>query len=177
MLIPHFFLPSISVFCLLDCSEFYFHGPLQESLVLVRPRGGPRWILEKSSSERSLTLIYSRTPLSPLSIIQKPFINSIVSYLPQGYILSTDHCEAVTDSPIILPCTLAERFCGDTLPDPIVSTDSQLWIEFRSSSSWLGKGFSAVYEGKTLTQCGFLNAFYTCIILSSRFFQVSNFTL
>ncbi|XP_038589680.1 bone morphogenetic protein 1-like isoform X1 [Micropterus salmoides] len=41
---------------------------------------------------------------------------------------------------------LKGRFCGDTLPDPIVSTDSQLWIEFRSSSSWVGKGFSAVYE-------------------------------
>uniref|UniRef100_A0A8D3CQN9 Metalloendopeptidase n=1 Tax=Scophthalmus maximus TaxID=52904 RepID=A0A8D3CQN9_SCOMX len=40
----------------------------------------------------------------------------------------------------------AGRFCGDTLPDPIVSTDSQLWIEFRSSSSWVGKGVSAVYE-------------------------------
>uniref|UniRef100_A0A8C3G5H6 Metalloendopeptidase n=1 Tax=Cyclopterus lumpus TaxID=8103 RepID=A0A8C3G5H6_CYCLU len=42
---------------------------------------------------------------------------------------------------------LKGRFCGDTLPDPIISTDSRLWIEFRSSSSWLGKGFSAV--GKT----------------------------
>uniref|UniRef100_A0A7N6AXP6 Metalloendopeptidase n=1 Tax=Anabas testudineus TaxID=64144 RepID=A0A7N6AXP6_ANATE len=41
---------------------------------------------------------------------------------------------------------LKGRFCGDTLPDPIVSTDNQLWIEFRSSSSWVGKGFSAVYE-------------------------------
>ncbi|KAM9841679.1 bone morphogenetic protein 1-like [Aulostomus maculatus] len=41
---------------------------------------------------------------------------------------------------------LKGRYCGDTLPDPIVSTDSRLWIEFRSSSSWVGKGFSAVYE-------------------------------
>ncbi|KAM8743208.1 bone morphogenetic protein 1-like isoform 3-T3 [Acanthopagrus schlegelii] len=41
---------------------------------------------------------------------------------------------------------LKGRFCGDTLPDPMISTDSQLWIEFRSSSSWVGKGFSAVYE-------------------------------
>uniref|UniRef100_A0A8C5HBT0 Metalloendopeptidase n=1 Tax=Gouania willdenowi TaxID=441366 RepID=A0A8C5HBT0_GOUWI len=41
---------------------------------------------------------------------------------------------------------LKGRFCGDTLPDPIISTDSRLWIEFRSSSSWVGKGFSAVYE-------------------------------
>ncbi|XP_042200474.1 bone morphogenetic protein 1-like isoform X2 [Callorhinchus milii] len=37
------------------------------------------------------------------------------------------------------------RFCGDRLPPPLVSTDSRLWIEFRSSSN-VGKGFSAVYE-------------------------------
>lgn len=41
---------------------------------------------------------------------------------------------------------LKGRFCGDTLPDSIMSTDSQLWVEFRSSSSWVGKGFAAVYE-------------------------------
>ncbi|KAI4816928.1 hypothetical protein KUCAC02_009228 [Chaenocephalus aceratus] len=41
---------------------------------------------------------------------------------------------------------LKGRFCGDTLPEQIISADSQLWIEFRSSSSWLGKGFTAVYE-------------------------------
>lgn len=41
------------------------------------------------------------------------------------------------------------RFCGDKLPEPIISTDSRLWIEFRSSSNWVGKGFSAVYEGKS----------------------------
>ncbi len=39
------------------------------------------------------------------------------------------------------------RFCGDQLPEAIVSTDSRLWIEFSSSSNWVGKGFSAVYEG------------------------------
>uniref|UniRef100_A0A8C8JYL1 Metalloendopeptidase n=1 Tax=Oncorhynchus tshawytscha TaxID=74940 RepID=A0A8C8JYL1_ONCTS len=41
---------------------------------------------------------------------------------------------------------LKGRYCGDSLPGPIVSTDSRLWIEFRSSSNWVGKGFSAVYE-------------------------------
>lgn len=61
------------------------------------------------------------------------------------YRLSTEHWEVVNDN--IFSCALAGRFCGDTLPDPIISTDSQLWIEFRSSSSWVGKGFSAVYEG------------------------------
>ncbi|XP_075901094.1 bone morphogenetic protein 1-like [Nelusetta ayraudi] len=41
---------------------------------------------------------------------------------------------------------LKGRFCGDALPEPIVSTDSHLWLEFSSSSSWVGKGFSATYE-------------------------------
>ncbi|XP_038149701.1 bone morphogenetic protein 1-like isoform X2 [Cyprinodon tularosa] len=41
---------------------------------------------------------------------------------------------------------LKGRFCGDTIPDPIISNDSHLWIEFRSSSNWVGKGFSAFYE-------------------------------
>uniref|UniRef100_A0A8C1ZQE7 Metalloendopeptidase n=1 Tax=Cyprinus carpio TaxID=7962 RepID=A0A8C1ZQE7_CYPCA len=31
------------------------------------------------------------------------------------------------------------RFCGGQLPEAIVSTDSRLWIEFRSSSNWVGK--------------------------------------
>ncbi len=44
----------------------------------------------------------------------------------------------------------AGRFCGDKLPETIVSTDSRLWIEFRSSSNWVGKGFSAVYEGTSI---------------------------
>ncbi|KAK2093793.1 Bone morphogenetic protein 1 [Saguinus oedipus] len=42
---------------------------------------------------------------------------------------------------------LRGRFCGSKLPEPIVSTDSRLWVEFRSSSNWVGKGFFAVYEG------------------------------
>nr|XP_030871259.2 tolloid-like protein 2 [Gorilla gorilla gorilla] len=41
---------------------------------------------------------------------------------------------------------LLGRFCGDKIPEPLVSTDSRLWVEFRSSSNILGKGFFAVYE-------------------------------
>uniref|UniRef100_A0A672RLV7 Metalloendopeptidase n=1 Tax=Sinocyclocheilus grahami TaxID=75366 RepID=A0A672RLV7_SINGR len=47
---------------------------------------------------------------------------------------------------------LKGRFCGDKLPEPIVSTDSRLWIEFRSSSNWVGKGFSAALLLTTI--CG-----------------------
>lgn len=39
------------------------------------------------------------------------------------------------------------RFCGDQVPESLVSTSSRLWIEFHSSSNWVGKGFSAIYEG------------------------------
>lgn len=39
------------------------------------------------------------------------------------------------------------RFCGDKVPDVLISTDSRMWIEFRSSSNWVGKGFAAIYEG------------------------------
>ncbi|KAJ7305195.1 hypothetical protein JRQ81_011103 [Phrynocephalus forsythii] len=43
--------------------------------------------------------------------------------------------------------SLRGRFCGNKLPEPILSTDSRLWIEFRSTSHWAsGKGFFAVYE-------------------------------
>ncbi|XP_044537617.1 tolloid-like protein 1 [Gracilinanus agilis] len=41
---------------------------------------------------------------------------------------------------------LLGRFCGDKLPEVLTSTDSRMWIEFRSSSNWVGKGLAAVYE-------------------------------
>ncbi|KAI1887746.1 hypothetical protein AGOR_G00193530 [Albula goreensis] len=41
---------------------------------------------------------------------------------------------------------LLGRFCGDKVPDVLTSTESRMWVEFRSSSNWVGKGFAAVYE-------------------------------
>ncbi|XP_068583529.1 dorsal-ventral patterning tolloid-like protein 1 isoform X3 [Cebidichthys violaceus] len=41
---------------------------------------------------------------------------------------------------------LLGRFCGDKVPEVLISTDSRMWIEFRSSSNWVGKGFAAIYE-------------------------------
>ncbi|XP_063314268.1 tolloid-like protein 1 isoform X2 [Pelobates fuscus] len=41
---------------------------------------------------------------------------------------------------------LLGRYCGDKLPEVLTTTDSRMWIEFRSSSNWVGKGFAAVYE-------------------------------
>jgi len=50
-------------------------------------------------------------------------------------------------------CICAGRFCGDKIPEVLVSTDSRMWIEFRSSSNWVGKGFAAVYEGVFVCVC------------------------
>lgn len=47
-------------------------------------------------------------------------------------------------------CMFLGRFCGDKLPEVLASSDSRMWIEFRSSSNWVGKGFAAVYEGWSL---------------------------
>ncbi|KAL2098307.1 hypothetical protein ACEWY4_007514 [Coilia grayii] len=41
---------------------------------------------------------------------------------------------------------LLGRFCGDKVPEVLVSTESRMWVEFRSSSNWVGKGFAAAYE-------------------------------
>uniref|UniRef100_A0A3B4ZDF0 Metalloendopeptidase n=1 Tax=Stegastes partitus TaxID=144197 RepID=A0A3B4ZDF0_9TELE len=41
---------------------------------------------------------------------------------------------------------LLGRFCGDKVPEVLISSDSRMWIEFRSSSNWVGKGFAAIYE-------------------------------
>lgn len=70
-----------------------------------------------------------------------------VSLATRKPVLHAVRCDVM---PLRLPLVFlpAGRFCGDALPDPIVSADSHLWLEFRSSSSWVGKGFSAVYEGK-----------------------------
>lgn len=50
----------------------------------------------------------------------------------------------------LFSCLLSTgRFCGDKVPDVLISTDSRMWIEFRSSSNWVGKGFAAIYEGSS----------------------------
>lgn len=49
-------LVSFCLLCILDCSQFYVHGPLQESLVLVRPCRSPGRLLEEGSSKRSVLL-------------------------------------------------------------------------------------------------------------------------
>nr|XP_040054275.1 bone morphogenetic protein 1-like isoform X1 [Gasterosteus aculeatus aculeatus] len=75
---------------------------------------------------------------------EKIVLNFTSMDLFRSHLCWYDHVEVRDGSCRKAPLT--GRFCGDTLPDPIVSTDSRLWIEFRSSSSWSGKGFAAVYE-------------------------------
>ncbi|XP_030834881.1 bone morphogenetic protein 1 homolog isoform X1 [Strongylocentrotus purpuratus] len=41
---------------------------------------------------------------------------------------------------------LLGRFCGASLPDPILSSDSRLWIELKSSAHRYSRGFAANYE-------------------------------
>ncbi|KAG7221890.1 hypothetical protein INR49_016916 [Caranx melampygus] len=41
---------------------------------------------------------------------------------------------------------LLGRFCGDKVPDVLISTDSRMWIEFRSSSNWIERHDSCAYD-------------------------------
>ncbi|KAM3936824.1 tolloid-like protein 1 [Leptodactylus fuscus] len=41
---------------------------------------------------------------------------------------------------------LLGRFCGEESPVVLTSTDSRMWIEFRTRNNWTGMGFSAVYK-------------------------------
>lgn len=64
-------------------------------------------------------------------------------------------------------CICAGRFCGDKIPEVLVSTDSRMWIEFRSSSNWVGKGFAAAYEG-VCVRAVIISDFHYRVILSKR---------
>ncbi|XP_047229438.1 bone morphogenetic protein 1-like isoform X3 [Girardinichthys multiradiatus] len=80
----------------------------------------------------------------PLSSVSQIILNFTSMDLYRSHLCWYDNIE-VRDG-FWRKAPLKGRFCGDTIPDPIISTDSRLWIEYRSSSSWVGKGFSASYE-------------------------------
>ncbi|KAI5100082.1 bone morphogenetic protein 1 isoform X1 [Silurus meridionalis] len=75
---------------------------------------------------------------------EKIILNFTSMDLYQSHLCSYDYVEVRDgywrNSPLI------GRFCGDRVPDSLVSTNSRMWIEFHSSSNWVGKGFSALYE-------------------------------
>lgn len=66
------------------------------------------------------------------------------------------------------------RFCGDKLSNTLTSSDSRMWIEFRSSSNWVGKGFAAIYEGESLGKSARLN-FYTRLTSMAQIQQNMHF--
>lgn len=43
---------ALLFFFFTDHSQLHLHGSVQEPLVLVRPRGNPRWILEEGAAQR-----------------------------------------------------------------------------------------------------------------------------
>ena len=88
-------------FCILDCSEFYLHGPLQESCVLVWPCGGPRWVLEKSSSERYLEEDLQQTYPLTTKIIQTPVIIHVIQLIPAIYFVVSTVKHLLTGAVII----------------------------------------------------------------------------
>ncbi|KAL3876182.1 hypothetical protein ACJMK2_034053 [Sinanodonta woodiana] len=60
-----------------------------------------------------------------------------------GVQCDSDYLE-VRDGHYVLSHLLG-RFCGDTIPPSLISSDSRLWIEYRTSKGQ-GKGFEAKYE-------------------------------
>ena len=40
---------------------------------------------------------------------------------------------------------LLGRFCGSTIPDPVMSTDNVMWVRYRTDYSVSGTGFHAMY--------------------------------
>ncbi|KAJ7410896.1 hypothetical protein WISP_105653 [Willisornis vidua] len=57
-----------------------------------------------------------------------------------------EHLASEATENAVTGCMFSGRFCGDKLPEVLASSDSRMWIEFRSSSNWVGKGFAAIYE-------------------------------
>ena len=45
-----------------------------------------------------------------------------------------------------LICNFSGRYCGDKIPQMLISSDSRMWVEYRTSRG-VGKGFEAKYEG------------------------------
>ncbi|XP_053392429.1 tolloid-like protein 1 isoform X5 [Mercenaria mercenaria] len=61
----------------------------------------------------------------------------------EGDQCDTDYLE-IRDGHYVMS-KLIGRFCGDKLPGTLISTDSRMWVEYRTSSGG-GKGFEAKYE-------------------------------
>ncbi|ESO84884.1 hypothetical protein LOTGIDRAFT_236092 [Lottia gigantea] len=74
---------------------------------------------------------------------EKIVLNITRLELPVSYNCQTDYIEVRDGYYIKSP--LLGRFCGDKIPETMVSTDTRMWIEYRTNNG-LGKGFVAEYE-------------------------------
>lgn len=63
--------------------------------------------------------------------------------LHEGEQCDTDYLEVRDGHFVMSP--LIGRYCGDKLPGTLISTDSRMWVEYRTSRGE-GKGFEAKYE-------------------------------
>ncbi|KAL8603880.1 hypothetical protein ACOMHN_049698 [Nucella lapillus] len=74
---------------------------------------------------------------------EKIVLNITQLDLPQSYNCQTDYMEVRDGHYIKSP--LMGRFCGSRVPDTLITSDTRMWIEYRSSRG-VGKGFMAQYE-------------------------------
>ncbi|XP_050394072.2 tolloid-like protein 1 [Patella vulgata] len=90
---------------------------------------------------------------------EKIVLNISKLELPVSYNCQTDYLEVRDGYYIKSP--LLGRFCGDKLPETMVSTDTRMWIEYRTNHGY-GKGFVAEYEaicgGEILKDSGHLTS-------------------
>ena len=89
-----------------------------------------------------------------------------------------EYCDPHTASSVflilLLWCNLicvdlwSGRFCGlEKLPETLVSSDSRMWIEYRSSRGSSHKGFTANYEGTLSKNCNVYQNNW-CIVKSHK---------
>lgn len=74
---------------------------------------------------------------------EKIVLNLTELDIPKTYNCERDYLE-VRDG-YYIKSHLLGRFCGNKLPDTLISSDTRMWIEYRSSTGG-GKGFFAEYE-------------------------------
>lgn len=128
------YLTAACVLLISDSVKLHHYGPLQEQPVLVWLHRGSWWILEESATAGYIHICW--------------LIRDHFEFMKQSFELPMHgYGELILISYCVCVCICAGRFCGDKIPEVLVSTDSRMWIEFRSSSNWVGKGFAAVYEG------------------------------
>ncbi|XP_046557391.1 LOW QUALITY PROTEIN: bone morphogenetic protein 1-like [Haliotis rubra] len=103
--------------------------------------------LQESSGKFSHNPVTSKSNLCQWRISathgEKIVLNITKLDIPKSFNCEKDYLE-VRDG-YYVKSSLLGRFCGDQVPDTLVSTDTRMWIEYKSSKKE-GKGFLAEYE-------------------------------